>query len=174
MCFETTREKVRAELDMYVDLLGFIDLFEFVVNMGANNNPFIPQLLEFGSKFVDHKQRQLSLQAFAEVNKVGLQFPLRQDSHGHAILQETTEQNLVPSSRDDLDICDKGTVADQARCSATLLPVHMQARSRGHAIVEVGFIDSKRGLRGSRRIHHVQRGREGGGCHDVGGGEVLR
>ena len=36
---------------------------------------FIPQLLEFGTKFVDPKQRQLSLQAFAEVNKVPLQFP---------------------------------------------------------------------------------------------------
>ena len=32
-------------------------------------------MLEFGSKFVDHKQRQLSLQAFAEVNKVDLAFP---------------------------------------------------------------------------------------------------
>ena len=41
----------------------------------ASNDVFIPQLLEFGSKFVDHKQRQLSLQAFAEVNKVGLEFP---------------------------------------------------------------------------------------------------
>ena len=34
VCFETVREKVRAELDMYVDMPGFIDLFEFVVNMG--------------------------------------------------------------------------------------------------------------------------------------------
>ena len=55
VCFETVREKVRMELDMYVDLPGFIGLFEFVVNMGANKNPFIPQLLEFGSKFVDTK-----------------------------------------------------------------------------------------------------------------------
>ena len=75
VCFESVREKVRLELDMYVDLPGFIDLFEFVINMGATKSPFIPQLLEFGSKFVDHKQRQLSLQAFAEVNKVGLEFP---------------------------------------------------------------------------------------------------
>ena len=42
---------------------------------GANKRPFVPQLLEFGSKFVDHKQRQLSLQAFAEVNKVDLEYP---------------------------------------------------------------------------------------------------
>ena len=75
VCFETVREKVRAELDMYVDLPGFIDLFEFVVNMGANKNVFIPMLLEFGAKFVDPKQRHLSLQAFAEVNKVPLHSP---------------------------------------------------------------------------------------------------
>ena len=35
---------------------------------------FIPQLLEFGTKFVAPKQRQLSLQAFAEVNNVPLQY----------------------------------------------------------------------------------------------------
>ena len=75
VCFESVREKVRAELDMHVDKSGFIDLFEFVVNMGANGEEFIPTLLEFGAKFVDPKQRQLSLQAFAEVNKVGLEFP---------------------------------------------------------------------------------------------------
>ena len=55
VCFETVREKVRVELDIYVDLPGFMDVFEFVVNMGANKNPFIPQLLEFGRQFVDPK-----------------------------------------------------------------------------------------------------------------------
>ena len=75
VCFETIRERVRMELDLYVDQPGFIDLFEFVVNMGANINQWIPQLLKFGEKFVDAKHRQLSLQAFAEVNKIGLQFP---------------------------------------------------------------------------------------------------
>ena len=75
VCFETIPEQVRVELDIDVDLPGFIDLFEFVVNMGANTSPLIPQLLEFGSKFVDPKQRQLSLQAFAEVNEIALVYP---------------------------------------------------------------------------------------------------
>ena len=75
VCFETIREKVRVELDIYVDLLGFIDLCQFVVNMVAKKHPCIPQLLEFGSKFVDPEQRQLSLQAFAEVNKIALGYP---------------------------------------------------------------------------------------------------
>ena len=34
VCFESVREKVRAELDMYVDMSGFIDLLELFVNMG--------------------------------------------------------------------------------------------------------------------------------------------
>ena len=58
VCFETVRETVRMELDMYVDMFGFIDVFEFVVNMGAKNSISIPQLLEFGSKFVDPKVRK--------------------------------------------------------------------------------------------------------------------
>ena len=36
VCFETVREKVRMELDIYVDMPGFIDLFEFVINMGGD------------------------------------------------------------------------------------------------------------------------------------------
>ena len=31
----------------------FIDMFEFAVNMGADKNPYTPQLRELGSKFVD-------------------------------------------------------------------------------------------------------------------------
>ena len=42
---------------------------------GANKSPFIQQLLEFGSKFVDPTQRRLSLQAFCEVNKLPLEVP---------------------------------------------------------------------------------------------------
>ena len=73
--FETVQAKVRHELDMYVDEPEFIDLFEFVVNMGANKSKFIQMFLEFGSMFVDQKQRRLRLSAFAEVNKFPLEAP---------------------------------------------------------------------------------------------------
>ena len=75
VCFETVREKVRTELGMHVDVPGFTGVFEFVVNMGAKKNILIPQLLDFGSKFVDQSVRQLGLPAFAEVSKVGLEYP---------------------------------------------------------------------------------------------------
>ncbi len=73
--FNTVKEKLRNELDMFVDQPDFIDLFEFVVNMGANKNTYIPQIVEFGSNFVDQKQRQLRLQAFQEANKLPLHTP---------------------------------------------------------------------------------------------------
>ena len=75
VAFETMRDKVRAELDMVVDLPEFIELFEFVISMGAQKSPFIPLLLEFASKFVDQKKRQLRLQSFTEVNNLSDDLP---------------------------------------------------------------------------------------------------
>ncbi len=41
VAFETVKDKVRHQSDMYVDMPDFVDLFEFVVNMGANKTSFI-------------------------------------------------------------------------------------------------------------------------------------
>ena len=73
--FESVKEKVRQELDAYVDQAEFIDLFNFVINMGADKSPFIAQLLDWGSRHVEQHQRRLRLQAFAEVNKLPMQAP---------------------------------------------------------------------------------------------------
>ena len=43
--FETVQARVRQELDMLVDQPDFVDVFEFVVNMGANKNSIIPQFV---------------------------------------------------------------------------------------------------------------------------------
>ena len=52
-----------------------VGLFDFVINMGANKHPFVPQLLDFGSRFVDGKTRQLRLAALAVANKIANDFP---------------------------------------------------------------------------------------------------
>lgn len=75
VAFEMVREKVRGDLDTFVDLPEFIELFDFVVSLGGSSNVFVPELLDFGSKFVDPKQRQLRLNAFAEANKLPLKTP---------------------------------------------------------------------------------------------------
>ena len=69
------KESVRAELDMWVEDPQFIELFELILNQGASANSFIQQLLEWASKFIDPKQRQLRLQAFAVVNRLPLWAP---------------------------------------------------------------------------------------------------
>ena len=70
VAYETVKEKLRHELDYYVDEPEFIEMFEFVVSVGANQSTYIKELLEFGDRFVDSKYRSLRLNAFTEVNKM--------------------------------------------------------------------------------------------------------
>ena len=41
--FESIKDKLRAELDIFVDEPEFIEMFEFVVTQGANRNTFTSQ-----------------------------------------------------------------------------------------------------------------------------------
>ena len=75
LVFETVKDKVRGELDMFVDDPEFIDLFEFVISLGASHNSYVGHLINFGSKFVDQKQRRLHLSAFGMVNKMPVDTP---------------------------------------------------------------------------------------------------
>jgi hypothetical protein len=75
LSFEAVKERVRDELDIWVLDPEFIDLFEFVVTMGGRSAGFIDELLDFAAVFVDSKQRQLRLLAFAMVNKMPAETP---------------------------------------------------------------------------------------------------
>ena len=73
--FLKVKAAVRPQLDCFVEEAEFKELFSFVINLGAASGPFISELLDFGSRFVDQKQRQLRLHAFVEINKVSNHFP---------------------------------------------------------------------------------------------------
>ena len=75
VAFETVREKVRSELDIWVDDPDFIEAFDFVINLGATKNTFVASLLEWASMFADPKKRQLRLTAYAEANKLPIWAP---------------------------------------------------------------------------------------------------
>jgi hypothetical protein len=75
LAYESVREAVRHQLDVIVDEPEFIEMFEFVISMGAGRNSFLTELLDFGSRFVDAKHRQLRLQAFTDVNKMCVECP---------------------------------------------------------------------------------------------------
>ena len=46
-----------------VDEPEFIELFDFVISLGANRNSFLQGLFEFAERFVDRKKRELRLSA---------------------------------------------------------------------------------------------------------------
>ena len=70
VAYATVKERVRKELDTYVDEPEFIDLFNFLISVGVGKNTYIDGFLDFGSRFVDAKLRQLRLSAFSEAGKV--------------------------------------------------------------------------------------------------------
>ena len=75
MDFEAIREKVRAELDVFVDEPEFVGLFDYILNLGVGEAGFVQRLLEFGETFVDPMQRRLRLDAFQNANKFPLEVP---------------------------------------------------------------------------------------------------
>ena len=47
VAFEAVKQSVAAELKEFVNRETFVDMFECVVNLGANTAPFIPALVDF-------------------------------------------------------------------------------------------------------------------------------
>ena len=50
IAFETVKTTVAAELQHFVTQEAFLDMFDFVMNMGANNGPWIPTLVAMARK----------------------------------------------------------------------------------------------------------------------------
>jgi len=70
-CLITTRSK-RAwmfELKEFVTRASFVDMFDCVMNMGANTAPFIPKLVTFTRAWMNSEVKRLPLTAFREANK---------------------------------------------------------------------------------------------------------
>ena len=68
--FTTVRQKVAEELYLVAEDPEFIELFDLVISLGAGSMNFVTDLLDYGSRFVDQKRRQLRFCAFAVPNKL--------------------------------------------------------------------------------------------------------
>ena len=68
--FATVCNAMRVQLDTFVDEPEFVELFDFVINLGATKQTFISGLIEFASAYVNQKKRRLRLSSFSEVNQM--------------------------------------------------------------------------------------------------------
>ena len=75
VAYDEVKASVAVELQEYVHRESFMDMFEFVINMGANTAQYIPALVAFTSVWVNSELTRLPLNAFKEVNKVCNDFP---------------------------------------------------------------------------------------------------
>ena len=76
VAFEAVKQSVALELKEFVSRESFVDMFEYVMNMGANMSPFIPKLVDFTSIWVNSETHRLPLIAFKEANKIPNDYPL--------------------------------------------------------------------------------------------------
>ena len=67
--YNTIKENLRATLDVMVDEPEFVEMFDFVVCLGADRNSYLPNFLKFTSKCVSSQFRRIRLQTFAVLNK---------------------------------------------------------------------------------------------------------
>ena len=75
VAYSSIKEKLRNQLDSYIDEPEFIELFQTVLELGAGTSSFLTELMAFGSKFVNSKTRQLRLGAFTLINKLPTECP---------------------------------------------------------------------------------------------------
>ena len=108
--FLKVKAAVRSKLDCFVEEPEFQELFSFVINLGAENGPFIGELLDFGSRFVDQKQRQLRLHAFVEINKVSNHCPRTKIAALKRAYRKKPSYGLCPSPETKFHTADFGHI----------------------------------------------------------------
>lgn len=72
-------------------------MFECIINLGADSNSYVRELLEFCEKFVDQKKRQLRLNAFAIVNKIPAECPRSKIAVLKRAYRKTPSYGFCPS-----------------------------------------------------------------------------
>ena len=75
VAFQTVRESVRLRLGHVADDPDLRDIFDYLIGAGVGTNSYIGDLLDFTSKFVDSKKRQLRYSAFGAANAISAEAP---------------------------------------------------------------------------------------------------
>ena len=69
LSFEAVREGLRSQLAELVDEPDFINMFNFVCQLGASENSYVPGFLDFTTRFVSSQQRRLRLCTFSVLSE---------------------------------------------------------------------------------------------------------
>ena len=72
---EVARRQLRQTLPQYADDEGFLHMYRFVVDLGASNEVFCQDLLEFHQQWVNPEVRRIRLSVFGIMNLLPLHMP---------------------------------------------------------------------------------------------------
>ena len=124
--FESIKAKVAEECDHLVDEPEFIEMFDFVISLGAEKIPYVPAYLRFCELFVNQKKRALRLNAFTTVNKIDNRCPRVKVAVLKRAYRKTPSYGYCPSP--EVGWCSK-TFADLEPLENVLHYFHVEAHS---------------------------------------------
>lgn len=69
--FNAVKAKVMGELNILASDPDLVELFDFIVGLGARGNTYLAGFMRFGSRFVNQKKRRMRLSGYKVVNEIG-------------------------------------------------------------------------------------------------------
>jgi hypothetical protein len=72
---QAAQVKLKETLPHFADDVNYLDLYSFVIDLGAGKAPFLNDLRRFHEKFVDPTVRRIRLAAFQAANMLPLEWP---------------------------------------------------------------------------------------------------
>ena len=153
---DVVKNRVCDELDTWVLEPELIDLFDSVVSVGGRDAGFINELLDFACTFVDSKQRQLRLSAFALVNRMPQQTPRAKIAVLMRAYRKMPNKTYCPCPEGWWPREDMSTLGVFG-AGAALIPRHVQVRSCGDAASEAAYFQGEHARSCRRSVRAVAR-----------------
>ena len=75
VCYDTVKRKVRQQVGHFADDPAFPEFLDFALALGIRSGGWLDTFVRFAERYVDSKTRQLRIQAFGDVNKIGINYP---------------------------------------------------------------------------------------------------
>ena len=75
VAWASAQDRLRQTMPGFAEDESFLELYRYVIDLGSDEAPFLPNLKAFHCQFVDPKVRKIRLSAFGALNQLPEEFP---------------------------------------------------------------------------------------------------
>ena len=100
--FEAIKKRLHLMVPTFVAEPEFKEFFDCIINLGADKATLIPELLDFGSKFVNQKAPAVAVASLRGCQQNKHELPKGENSMSQESLQKTTFTWILPHTRGEI------------------------------------------------------------------------